>query len=268
MDPIEQCPIHRYDSGRIAAEFDSVIAEARVELQVNDEPRRIAMLCLPRNLDALAVGFLRGEGICRSREDISDVVVDDDARRVVVTGDFDADALEAVYERWTWGSGCGGGGTSRDVDAPRYRRVGEGVPIAPEKLIELAGAFQKQQELWTRTGGVHACALAGADGIVLAAEDVGRHNAFDKVIGRALLDGVALDDKLALTTGRLSAEIVSKAVACGLPMLASRSAVTALAVALAKRFALTLVGFLRGRRMNVYTHPQRIAAGGNPEETS
>jgi len=112
--------------------------------------------------------------------------------------------------------------------------------------------------LWQQTGGVHACALAAADGIVLFAEDVGRHNAFDKVVGRAFLDGVDLAGKFVIMTGRLSAEIVSKAVACRVGLLVSRSAVTALAVKLARRFGVTLVGFLRGRRLNVYTGFERV----------
>ena len=258
MRLIEQCPIRRYRDGRADADVDEVIAEARIELQLNDDPRRIAMLCLPRDLDALAVGFLRGEGILRTRRDLAGVHVDADARRVAIEGDLDADALEAMYDRWTWGTGCGGGGTGRDFDAPRYGPVPAGPTLSAETLLRLARDFHGRQTLWNQTGGVHACALAGEAGIVLSAEDVGRHNAFDKVLGRALLDGVELDDKLVLTTGRLSAEIVSKAVACGLPMLVSRSAVTALGISLARRFGLTLVGFMRGGRLNVYTGYQRI----------
>ena len=114
---------------------------------------------------------------------------------------------------------------------------------------------------------MHACALAGPDeGILLFAEDFGRHNAFDKIMGRAILDGIDVGHKFILTTGRISAEIVSKAVACRVPMLVSRSAVTALGVRLAQRFGVTLVGFLRGRRLNVYTGYERVVRGGEPTE--
>jgi len=206
MNLIEQCPIRRYRDGRGAADIDKVVAEARIELQLNDDPRRIAMLCLPQDLDALAVGFLHGEGILRSRQDLAGVQVDPDARRVTIEGDLDADALDAVYNRWTWGTGCGGGGTGRDFDAPRYDRVPAGPTLSPETLRQLAEDFHSRQTLWNQTGGVHACALAAEDGIVLSAEDVGRHNAFDKVLGRALLDAVKLDDKLVLATGRLGGD--------------------------------------------------------------
>jgi FdhD protein len=267
MDAVEEVPIRRFDAGRQAAAADTVVNEARIELDVGEGRHRLTMLCLPQDLDALAVGFLRCEGALRHREDLASVDVPPDGRRVSVRGDFDADALDALARRWTRGSGCGDGGTARDLDAPPYAPVGPGRPIGPGRLIELAKALQRAGRLWRRTGGVHACALACEEGIVAFAEDVGRHNAFDKVMGRALLDGVDVSDKLVLTTGRLSAEIVSKAVACGVAMLASRSAVTGLAVRLARRFGVTLVGFLRGRRLNVYTGFERIAAGRAEDDT-
>jgi len=220
------------------------------------------MLCLPRDLQALAVGFLMGEGALRDPGDLESVEVLADERKVVVRGDFDADALEGISLRWTWGTGCGGGGTSRDMDAPAFAQVPRGLTVTAGQLRKLAEDFHSRTTLWRQTGGVHACALAEPERILFLAEDVGRHNAFDKVVGLAALDGVGRSDKLAITTGRLSAEIVSKAVACGVPLLASRSAVTGLAIDLAKRFGLTLVGFLRGKRMNVYTGYQRVTEEG------
>jgi FdhD protein len=263
MDVTQEIPIRRFEAGRAAAVADCVVNEARIEVDVNDGQYRLAMLSLPQDLEALAVGFLMGEGILRRREDLGAVEVDASRGQVRVQGDFDADALDALARRWTWGTGCGGGGTGRDFNSPAYAPAGEGVAVSPQRLLELAKAFGDEAALWRSTGGVHACALAdpGAPGgIVLFSEDVGRHNAFDKIMGRALLEGIAVGDKLVLATGRLSAEIVSKAVACGVPMLASRSAVTGLGVKLARRFGVTLVGFLRGRRMNVYTGYQRVRA--------
>ena len=258
MELIQECPVRRFEAGRASAGVDRIITEARIELDLPDAPYRMAMLCLPDSLEALAVGFLFGEGVLRRREDLASVAVDEDASRVVVHGDFDADALEALSRRWTWGSGCGGGGTGRDFDSPPYRQVPAGPVMSTPRFHALAEQFLAGQKLWRQTGGVHAAALADKDQIVISAEDVGRHNAFDKVMGKAFMDRVEVSDKLVLTTGRLSAEIVSKAVACGVAMLASRSAATSLAVALARRFGLTLIGFLRGRRMNVYTGHKRV----------
>ena len=258
MDLIEELAIRRFEAGQSAAVTDKVVLEARIELNVNNGLCRLAMLCLPCDLEALAVGFLRGEGVLRRREDLQAVEVAPQQDRVAVCGDFDADALESLVRRWTRGTGCGGGGTARDFDAPAHASVGAGPFVSPDALGQLVGEFQAMADLWRQTGGVHACALADGERIVAFAEDVGRHNAFDKVMGKAMLTGIGVSDKLVLMTGRLSAEIVSKAVACRVPLLASRSAATGLGVRLARRCGLTLVGFVRGRRLNVYSGFERI----------
>lgn len=258
----EDHPIRRFKDGHWSSLVDPVIREQRIELDVNDGQARIAMLCLPRDLEALAVGFLLGEGALRDRQDFTGAEYLPDEHKLAVSGTFDAEALENINIRWTWGTGCGGGGTSRDIDRTPYAPVAEGPTVTPEQLIALGIAFHGRSDLWRSTGGVHTCALTDREHLLVEAEDVGRHNAFDKVMGMAVLSDMDVSDKLILTTGRLSAEIVSKAVACGVTVLVSRSAVTNLAVALAKRFGVTLVGFLRGRRLNVYTGFQRIASAG------
>lgn len=260
MQPDKECPIRRFEDGVGRSAADRVIHEARIELNVNDGQLRLAMLCLPIDLEALAVGFLAGEGALKDPADLDRVQWLPESGQVLLDGDFDADVLENIRTRWAWGTGCGGGGTSRDMNAPARGTVGAGPAVTPDQLLTLAEQFRRKTTLWRQTGGVHACALAEATGIALFAEDIGRHNAFDKVNGRAFLDRVDLADKIMLATGRLTAEIVSKAVSCRVPMLVSRSAVTSLAVDLARRFGLTLVGFLRGRRMNVYTGYQRVTA--------
>ncbi len=256
---VQECPILRFEAGRPSNTVDRVITEARIELDINDGRVRLAMLCSPHELESLAVGFLLGEGLLRRREDLAELRALPAEGRIVIKGDFDADKLDALASRWTWGTGCGGGGTGRDFDSPAYAPAGPGKAISPARLRELADDFQARADLWRQTGGVHACALAGQEGILLFAEDIGRHNAFDKIMGKAILEGIDVSDKLVLTTGRISAEIVSKAVACRVPMLVSRSAVTTLGVKLARRFGLTLVGFLRGQRLSVYTGFERIA---------
>ncbi len=258
MELSKEYPIRRFEAGRSAAQADPVVTETRIELDVNEGQLRLAMLCLPHDLKALAVGFLMGEGALRSVEDLDAVDALPDEHKVIVRGDLDADALENINLRWTWGSACGGGGTSRDMDNPAYAPVGAGRPISPGRLLALAVEFSRKTSLWRQTGGVHGCALADETGLYLFAEDVGRHNAFDKVMGMAALAGIDPTDKVVITTGRLSAEIVSKAAACRVPILASRLAVTSLAIQLARRFGLTLVGFLRGKRLSVYTGYERI----------
>lgn len=265
MDLIRPHPIRRFSDGRWESRPDAVVGEIRVELDVNDGQYRLAMLCLPRDLDAVAVGFLWGEGVLTARTDLHGIDVSAEDGVVRLRGDFDAAALASLSRRWTWGTGCGGGGTGHDVYRPDLVAVGPGPTVQPEQILALVEAFQSRAALWRQTGAVHACGLADAQRIVLFAEDVGRHNAFDKVMGRALLDGIGVSDKLVLTTGRLSAEIVSKAATCRVPILASRSAVTSLGIRLARRLNMTLVGFVRGRRLNVYTAYQRVGTAASPE---
>lgn len=256
MDLSREHPIRRFEDGRFTSVADTVVNETRIELDVNDGQLRLAMLSLPRDLEALAVGFLISEGALRRVEDLSSVEFRPDERKVVVRGDLDAEALEALSRRWT------GGGRADDLDSPAYAPVGAGPRVEPQALLELLRRFHLKLELWRRTGGVHACALASATEILLLAEDVGRHNAFDKVIGLAAMHGVGVAENIVITTGRLSARVVSKAVVCGAAMLVSHCAVTGLAIELARRFGVTLVGFARGRRLNVYTGHERVVHAG------
>ena len=257
-EPIKDYPIRRFKDGEITSQVDSVTIEQRIELNIDDGRLRLGMLCLPQDLEALATGFLYGEGALRRKKDLESIEVFPDENRVVVRGDFDDDSLDNISRRWTMGTGCGSGGTSRDVDSPAHMRVGAGPTATPQQLIDLMSQFTSRKSMWLKTGGVHTCALATAIDIVLHGEDVGRHNAFDKVVGMAILDDIDLTDKFMLTTGRLSAEIIAKAAAVGITILVSRSAVTSLAIELATRFGVTLVGFVRGKRLNVYTAFHRI----------
>jgi FdhD protein len=257
MELTREHPIRRFENGQVSSAADPVISESRIELDVNDGAFQIAMLCLPQDLEALAVGFLLTEGALRRVEDLGSVEVTDDGR-ILARGTFDADVLANLRLRWTWGTGCGSGGTSRGTEGARIETVGPGPAVTADQLFDLGAAFGKRTALWRRTGAVHACALADSGQLLLFAEDVGRHNAFDKIVGMAALRGIDPAGKIVLTTGRLTAEIVAKALACRVPILASRSAVTDLAVKLARRHAQTLVGFLRGKRLNVYTGFQRV----------
>ena len=258
--PTRHCAVRRYADGHFTALDDQVVTEARVEIVVNDDELRLALLCLPRQLPELAVGFLRGEGALRRGGEVERIDIDQAGWTIRVRGAFDPDALDAIRRRWTWGTGCGGGGTSAQLNPDTYQPIALGLEVDAEAIVGLVRGFLGAMDLWKNTGGVHACALASAGELLIVAEDVGRHNAFDKVIGRAVLDGLDTSDKIILTTGRLSAEMVSKAVAARVPIVVGRGAVTALAIDLARKFGLTLVGFARAGRFNVYTGFQRISS--------
>ena len=125
---------------------------------------------------------------------------------------------------------------------------------------QLFKIFNKRSELYEATGCMHSAALSDGEDFIAFAEDIGRHNAVDKVIGEVILDGEKFSGKLMMASGRLSSEIVSKCSRWGIPIIASRAAPTALAVDIADAAGITLVGFVRGSRLNVYTHPERVSA--------
>lgn len=259
--PTISWPIRRYRrSEEHVVLNDDVVQEQRIELVLNGTPL-LAMLALPRDVESLALGFLVSEGLWRDRRQLPEVDYDASAGEVRCTGPFDEDAVEGIHRRWTFGTGCGGGGTARDLSVlAECRPLESQIVMRTSQLAELGREFGRRGVLYRMTGAVHACGIADPDGVLLFAEDVGRHNAFDKVAGMALSRGLDLSDRIALTTGRLSAEIVGKAVAHRVPILASSSAPTAMGVQWARRFGMTLVGFLRGKRMNVYTGYQRIVS--------
>ena len=255
-------PIRRYRGPQSPTSLnDKVVQERRIELVLNDRPL-LAMLALPHDVEALALGFLVSEGLWHDRGQLPEVWFDSSAGTVRCRGLFDEDAIESIHRRWTFGTGCGGGGTARDLSVlAQCRPVESRVTVRTSQMAKLGREFGRCGVLYRMTGGVHACAIADPDQLLLFAEDVGRHNAFDKVAGMALRQGIDLSDRIALTSGRLSAEIVGKAVAHRVPILASSSAPTAMGVQWSRRFGMTLVGFLRGKRMNVYTGYQRIVEG-------
>ncbi|MBI5724865.1 MAG: formate dehydrogenase accessory sulfurtransferase FdhD [Planctomycetes bacterium] len=259
MDIIEQQAILRCEGGQLTAAPDEVIVEHRVLIDVNGGQTRLSVLCLPRQLDHLAVGILATQGILRDRGQLKSVTISPDESTVRVQGDFSPADLQCGC-RWAAGSACHADKIIPDARTllPQGGAQGPGITITSRALLELANGFLGSSTLWKRTGAVHACGLAGRGGVIFTAEDVGRHNAFDKMIGRAVLEGLDLSDKFVLTTGRLSVELVAKAIACGLPMLVSRGAVTSQAVRAAKQHQMTLAGFARGDSLNVYAGFERI----------
>ena len=233
---------------------DEVAVEEPLEIRVDGEPLVVTMRT-PGHDEELALGFLYGEGLI------------DGPHEAGLTDDFAANTVEVAgpltrdpgQRRFYTTSSCGvcGKGALEEV-AVHSAPLPPG-PMVPRSL--LAGLPDHLvQPAFERTGGVHATRLFEADGVlVLAREDVGRHNAMDKVIGRALLDGaVPLGERILCVSGRLSFELVQKAAVAGAPILVGVGAPSSLAVSLADDRGMTLCGFARRGRVNVYTHPERV----------
>ena len=238
-----------YDGG-----FDEVAIEEPLEIRVDGEPLAVTMRT-PGHDEELALGFLYGEGLI------------DGPRLAGPTDDLAANTIEVSgpltrqpgTRRFYTTSSCGvcGKGALEEV-AVNSGPLPEGPRIARELAAQLPSRLE--QPSFDHTGGLHATGLFDAEGQLLwTREDVGRHNAMDKVVGRALLDGlVPLGQRILCVSGRLSFELVQKAAVAGAPILVGVGAPSSLAIALADDRGLTLCGFARGERVNVYTHAERI----------
>jgi len=209
------------------------------------------LLCSPSHVEDLVVGFLFSEGFIGGLGDVIALHHDPDAGRVVVELRGSLPPARRVVT-----SGCGARGTLRAEGLPR--RVEAELEVEVSELVEAMTELNRSGRLFEATGAVHSAGLARGGRVLVVREDVGRHNAVDKVVGAALRSGLGPGGLVVLASGRLSSEMVLKAARFGAPVVASRAAPTDLAVELAERLGITLVGFLRGLRMNLYANPERI----------
>jgi FdhD protein len=264
-----------WDGGRRRRVLDELAAEEPLEIRVNLEPLVVTMRTPGDDFD-LAAGFLLAEGVISGRAQIGRIEYGPGAdgqrsgNRVDVTLSAGATVDQAHLERrFAVTSSCGICGKT-SIEAVRAReipRLRSGPLVGGELLTELPPRLRAAQKVFGRTGGLHAAALFDTAGTLIAIrEDIGRHNAVDKVIGHALLEGARpLADCILLVSGRGGFEIVQKALVAGVPVVASVSAPSTLAVQLAREYGLTLVGFLRGRRFVTYSGEARLDDAGAGE---
>ena len=266
--------IGRYDAGTWSATGDEIAAEEPLQLLLDGEPLSVIMRT-PGNDIELALGLLHAERVITSLGDVASLRISaeahEDERALRVASDLvESNAVDVRLAKtaarrprrsFLSSSACGVcGATTMDDLAHDHAPLAPGPVFDAAVLPPLADRLREQQRLFDRTGGLHAAGLftATAD-LVTLREDIGRHNAVDKVVGRAVLDRtVPLAGMLLAVSGRAGYEVVQKAVAAGIPMLVAVGAPSTLAVQTAARFGMTLVGFLRGERFNVYSGADRI----------
>jgi FdhD protein len=259
--------VEEWRDGEVRAIQDYLVGEEPLEIRVGDAALSVTMRTPGHDLE-LATGFLFTEGLIRSRDQIASVRHEayekqNGANRVrvdlAVGVTLDA---EATRRNFYTASSCGVCGKA-SIGAVRVRQIAPPNPecrVDPEVLCSLPERLRASQAVFGRTGGLHAAGLfsLGGDLLVLR-EDVGRHNAVDKIIGWALEENrLPLGDSILMVSGRGGFEIVQKALMAGIPVLASVSAPSDLAVNLAREFGMTLIGFLRGRRFVMYSGAQRV----------
>jgi FdhD protein len=240
-------------------EIDETVAEEAILRVFLNDREIVALSCTPHDETHLAAGFLFSEGLLKSREQIKSL--DRSEGGVTVRTHVPLEIPEDSRLKGVLTSGCGKGKSLADwekIDPLQDVMINLDLTLSPDQVHRVMLQFEKSSELFRRTGGVHSAALATGDDLVLFNEDIGRHNAVDKVLGESLLKGLKLKDKFLVISGRVSSDLVSKLWNCGLSLVVSRTAPTSLAVKMAQRMGITVVGFARGKRMNVYSYPARV----------
>ena len=267
---IDLTQVSEWQQGQLRRFQDYLVAEEPLEIRVHGSPLSVTMRTPGHDLE-LAAGFLFTEGFIQRREQIASISEEAAAKSEARGNMVQVELTGAEFERermqrnFFVASSCGICGKA-SIDAIRVRGVLPPNPefrFDPQALCALPEKLRAAQTIFGRTGGLHAAGLFSRDGeLIEVREDVGRHNAVDKIVGWALLNGkLPLADYALMVSGRGGFEIIQKALVAGLPLVASVSAPSGLAVRLARELGLTLVGFLRGQRFLIYSGEQRLQAG-------
>lgn len=248
----------KWKEGEARVIEDDVVVETSLEIAVNGQ-ETITLLCSPENRKNLAAGFLKSEGIIDKFDQIQEIKLEKSKKRINVSLTEDSGDLESYFnQKRALASSSGRANLVLDKVA-KLESAAKGTPVPdPTYLSRLMRDMQRQAKLFRRTGGSHTAALADEEGLLHLSEDIGRHNALDKAIGKALMCDEQLKNMVLLTSGRLSSEMVLKSIRSSIPILVSRSAPTTLGTRLAKEANLTLVGFTRGKRMTFYSARERV----------
>ncbi|HEY9799097.1 MAG TPA: formate dehydrogenase accessory sulfurtransferase FdhD [Leptolyngbyaceae cyanobacterium] len=266
-------PVWVVEKGKKRLRQDHLTTEEPLEIRLVSPKRTVAVTMRTPGADfELAAGFLYSEGVINCKQDIQrisycvDKSIDGEQRYNIVNVELRpgliAD-LQPLERHFYTNSACGVCGKA-SIEALRLRDypiISSQLMVTPELIYTLPDQLRAAQNLFTTTGGLHAAAIFNSQGQLLKLqEDVGRHNALDKLIGAALLsDELPFNHHILMVSGRSSFEILQKSVAAGVPIVCSVSAPSSLAVSLAQEFGITLIGFLRGERFNIYSGMERIA---------
>lgn len=239
-----------FSSGKWTSASTSVPMEMALTIYI-DGTELVTILCTPTKLNCLVLGFLYSEGIISGMSDVASMrVCEEDSLA-------DVKLSKPGYvppARRTLASGCGGGVSF----ATEMQKVESQLTVRPEEVFSLMKQLNEKAELYRFSGGVHTSALCNNSKVLVVAEDIGRHNTLDKIVGECLLTKLSTADKLLLTTGRISSEMLSKAARMKAPIIISRSSPTDRSISIARKLGITLIGYVRGNRLSVYSHEERL----------
>jgi len=232
--------------------INDVIVEAPVDISINAK-YWLTLMCTPSNLDELAVGFLYNEGLINSFDEIKMIEVCHNGTNIDIWLNHEID----LPEKWQRTSGCTGGSTSVILNNSKQTKL---LPtsLTPTKISLLLKLLHENQNLYAMSGGVHSSALSDGDKILVAMEDIGRHNTLDKIAGRCLMGIGFPKPSILLSTGRISSEMLQKAARIGSAIIISRTSPSSLSIEFADQMGICIIGYARKDRFKVYSHPEYV----------
>lgn len=259
IDVIYECrELVTYKDGGKNKVQRQIVKEAPLTIMLNG--RELATLvCSPHSFELLAIGFLVSEGILQKQEDIKKITYQPEQGIVYVDTNNDAERTDG-FLRKAFSSCCGKGRPTMNFlnDYKQIQPISSKSSYTVKELLSFAASLNKMAQTFKFTGGVHEAALAHGDEFIAFYEDIGRHNAIDRILGYTFVNNIDTSDKVIVLSGRVASEMIVKAARIGVPVVVSRSAPTCLSIDLAEQLGITLVGFARGNSLNVYSHPERI----------
>lgn len=254
----EMKAVSKYKNNRLVLVDDPIVIETQLNILVNDV-EMATLISSPAAYEELTVGYLLSEGILNKYSDLLELSCDAEAKIVkVYTSEKLPLTKNACYQQVNSCAGKGKQGLDFCINGNKRLTLEAVVQYRPEQLFAMLESLEKQCTTFHLTGGTHGAALGCQGELLVMYEDIGRHNAVDKVLGYAFLNQIPLEDKCLVLSGRVAAEILLKAARSKMPFVLSRSASTLRAIRLAEQLGITVVGFARGERFNVYSYPERI----------
>ncbi|MGL5348523.1 MAG: formate dehydrogenase accessory sulfurtransferase FdhD [Peptostreptococcaceae bacterium] len=252
MKAVKEYSIQKYSNENIEKIVDSIIVEYLYTLFL-DKEQYITLMCTPKSLKELAIGFLHSESIIEKIEDINIITVCEDKGYVDIELNNREFLDKKNNKKRIVTSGCGKGSIYyEELDKLTLNKGYKNNDINYDLIPNIMSQFNKKSDLFEATGGVHSVALSDLNQIIFFEEDIGRHNALDKIIGRCLQNNINIDNKVVLTSGRITSEIVLKCAKININCIISRSAATNVAIDLANILNIKLIGFARAKKMNIY----------------
>jgi len=258
---VERFPILRITKEGSSNIEEVVAEELPVTIILNDQ-ELVTLLCSPADLRYLAVGFLFSEGFLKNKEEIKKILVDDERGVVRLETKEAKEFSEGVLFKRIISSGCGRGASFYSAADTASQKIESQMKISTDEVFALANEFQHGSKLYLATHGVHSAALCDRKSVLTFSEDIGRHNAIDKIFGKCLLEDIPTDSRIVITSGRITSEILHKVAKKDIPIIISISAPTNLGVRIADSLGITLIASVRGKKMSVYTNEWRIVRDG------